>query len=64
MPDVALGAHELRVKDDTAVRIFYLVKLPDAIVVFHGFQKQTRKTPKHEIKLGQKRLGEVLNGKV
>ena len=66
MPDVASGgAHELRVKGETtAVRVFYFVKLAAAIVVFHGFQKQTRKTPQHEIEVGQKRLREVLNGKV
>ena len=65
IPGVAVGAHELRVKDETAtVRVFYFTKLADAIVVFHGFQKQTQKTPKHEIKTGQKRLQEVLNGKI
>ena len=65
MPDVVSGAHELRVQGkSTAVRVFYFVKLVDAIVVFHGFLKQTRKTPKHEIEIGQKRLREVLNGKV
>jgi len=65
MPDVGSGVHELRVKDErTAVRIFYFVKMADAIVVFHGFQKQTQKTPKHEMEVGSKRLQEVLDGKV
>ena len=40
MPAVASGAHELRIRTAaTAVRVFYLVKLADTIVVFHGFQK-------------------------
>jgi phage-related protein len=65
MPDVAAGVHELRVKDETtAVRVFYFVKMADAIVVFHGFQKKTQKTPKHEMEVGGKRLREVLDGKV
>ena len=65
MPDVASGVHELRVKDEaTAVRVFYFVKMADAIVVFHGFQKKTQKTPKHEMAVGTKRLREVLDGKV
>jgi phage-related protein len=65
MPDVASGVHELRVKDETtAVRVFYFVKMADAIVVFHGFQKKTQKTPKHEMEVGSKRLREVLDGKV
>ena len=42
MPGVASGAHELRVRDSTTtVRVFYFVAWVDAIVVFHGFQKQT-----------------------
>jgi len=65
MPDVAPGVHELRVKDETtAVRVFYFVKMADAIVVFHGFQKKVQKTPRHEIEVGSKRLREVLNGKI
>ena len=65
MPDISSGAHELRIKGNAiAVRVFYFVKLADAIIVFHGFQKQTQKTPKHEIEVGQKRLREILNGKV
>ncbi len=65
MPSVAQGAAELRVKDAaTTVRVFYLAKLADLIVVFHGFEKSTQKTPKHEIEVGKKRLKEVLDGKV
>ena len=65
MSDVAVGVHELRVKDEaTAVRVFYFVKVADAIVVFHGLQKKTQKTPKHEMEVGSKRLREVLDGKV
>ena len=63
MPVVASGVHELRVKSaGTAVRVFYFVKLADAIVVFHGFYKKTQKTPVHEITIGQHRLREVLQG--
>ncbi len=63
MPVVASGVHELRVKSGgTAVRVFYFVKLADAIIVFHGFYKKTQKTPVHEITVGQQRLEEVLHG--
>ena len=65
MPTVASGAHELRVRSPTtAVRVFYFVKLANTIVVFHGFQKKTQKTPTHEIAVGQQRLQEVLHGYV
>lgn len=63
MPVLASGAHELRVKSaGTSVRVFYFVKLADAIIVFHGFHKKTKKTPVHEITVGQQRLKEVLHG--
>ncbi len=65
MSAITSGAHELRVRDATmAVRVFYFVALVDTVVVFHGFQKQTQKTPKHEIDLGRQRLKEVLHGHV
>lgn len=63
IPVVASGAHELRVWDSAiTVRVFYFVTLADAIVVFYGFQKQTQKTPKHEIAVARQRLKEVLHG--
>lgn len=63
MPSVASGTHELRVRSaSTTVRIFYFVKLADTILVFHGFQKKTQKTPAHEIALGQRRLQEMVDG--
>lgn len=65
MPSVAPGAAELRVKDaSTTARVFYLTKVADLIIVFHGFQKNTQKTPPHEIEVGKKRLKEILDGKV
>ncbi|MEQ1793885.1 MAG: type II toxin-antitoxin system RelE/ParE family toxin [Nitrospira sp.] len=65
MPTVASGAHELRMRSAAgAVRVFYLLKLADTIVVFHGFQKKTQKTPAHEIAVGKQRLQEVLHDQV
>lgn len=46
------------------LRVFDFVKLADTIVVFHGFQKKTQKTPTHEIAVGQQRLEEVVHGQV
>ena len=65
MPDLASGAHELRVRGKTTViRVFYFVKLTEAIVVFHAFQKKRQKTPGRELAIGQQRLNEVLHGNV
>ena len=63
MPGIAPGVFELRVKDKSqTVRVFYIAKFSDFILVFHAFEKKTKKTPNHEINLGKKRLKEVLNG--
>lgn len=63
MPSVASGTHELRVRGTTtAVRVFYLVKVADTIVVFHAFQKKSQKTPAHEITAAQQRLREIRHG--
>lgn len=63
MPSVATGAYELRVRSaTTTVRVFYFVKLADTILVFHGFQKKTQKTPARELALGQRRLQEMVDG--
>ena len=65
MSTITSGAHELRVRSaTTVVRVFYFVKLADTIVVFHGFQKKTQKTPAQELSVGQQRLKEVLDGYV
>ena len=65
MRDLASGAHELRVRSKaTAIRVFYFVKLTEAIVVFHAFQKKTQKTPSRELAIGRQRLNEVLHGNV
>ena len=62
LPVVASGVHELRVQGGrTSVRVLYVAKLADRIVVFHGFQKKTQKMPAHEIAIGQQRLREVLH---
>lgn len=55
----------MRVKDqNSTVRVFYLTSAPTAIVVFHSFQKKSKKTPAREIDLARRRLREVLNAKI
>ena len=65
MPTVASGVHELRIRSKTkAIRVFYFVKLAEAIMVFHAFQKKTQKAPTQELALGRQRLNEVLHGDI
>ena len=65
MPAVAPGVCELRARDEGSnVRVFYLAGAPDAILVFHGFQKKSQRTPAREMDLARRRLREVLNAKI
>ncbi|MGB7159986.1 MAG: type II toxin-antitoxin system RelE/ParE family toxin [Tepidisphaeraceae bacterium] len=62
MPAVAAGVEELRVKDRSgAYRAFYYVRSKRGVLIFHAFEKRTRKTPKSEITLGARRLREMLD---
>jgi phage-related protein len=61
MPTLGAGAAELRIRDAAGIyRAFYLVKVADAVLIFHAFVKKTQKTPDREIELGKKRLKEML----
>jgi phage-related protein len=61
MPSVAVGAEELRVRDSAGIyRAFYFLKSTQGILVFHAFVKKTPQTPLQEIRLGQRRLREML----
>ncbi len=62
MPSVGPGVEELRVKDKSgAFRAFYYVRSTEGILVFHAFGKKSRATPVSEIRLGKKRLKELVN---
>ena len=45
---------------DGIYRAFYVVRVAEAILVFHAFVKKTQKTPAREISLGKKHLKELL----
>jgi phage-related protein len=61
MPSVAPGAQELRVRDAAGTyRAFYLLHSQRGLIVFHAFEKRTQKTPDRDIRLGRKRLQEML----
>jgi phage-related protein len=61
MPALGNGAAELRVRDASGIyRTFYVVRIADAILIFHAFVKKTQRTPNREIALGMQRLKEML----
>jgi phage-related protein len=62
MPSVATGVEELRVKDASgAYRAFYYARSARGILIFHAFEKKSRQTAESDIKLGRKRLKELLD---
>jgi phage-related protein len=62
MTIVAPGVYELRVRAEGGiVRVFYCLRKSDSVIVFHGFQKKSHKTPSREIRLARQRLQEILN---
>ncbi|HEY3581959.1 MAG TPA: type II toxin-antitoxin system RelE/ParE family toxin [Pyrinomonadaceae bacterium] len=62
MPTVAVGAHELRIRDRSGIyRVFYYTKLANSVLIFHAVTKKSQKTPQHEIALARERLKEMLD---
>ena len=56
MPDVGVGAYEIRVRDEACTfRVIYVTKFDDAVYVLHAFQKKTRATAKADIDLAARR---------
>ncbi len=54
------GLWELRIKGkDGIARAFYVARSNQRLIIVRVFVKKTQKTPLHEIKLAQKRAGEV-----
>jgi phage-related protein len=61
MSALAAGAAELRVRDRSGIyRAFYVVRLADAVLIFHAFAKKTQKTADREIALARKHLKEMM----
>jgi phage-related protein len=59
MPVVGKGVREIRFRNDTgAYRAIYLAALPDAVHVYHVFQKKTQKTAQRDLEIAKKRYRE------
>jgi phage-related protein len=57
---MADGLWELRIKGkDGIARAFYVTRSGQRLVIVRVFVKKTQKTPPREIRLAQKRAGEV-----
>ncbi len=60
MTGVGPGVREIRIQTELAHRVFYVATFDEAVYVLHAFEKRTRKTPPHEVKLARDRYREVL----
>ena len=60
MTSVGPGVREIRVQTELAHRVFYLATFDEAVYVLHAFEKRTRKTPPHELKLARDRFRALL----
>ena len=60
MPMVGKEVEEIRIRTETAYRIFYVAKFEEAIYVLHAFQKKTQKTATQDIQIGQQRYREMV----
>ena len=60
MTSVGLGVREIRIQTDLAHRVFYLATFDEAVYILHAFEKRTRKTPSHEVKLARDRYRALL----
>ena len=61
MPSVGLGVQEIRLHTRAEHRVFYVARYPEAVYVLHAFEKQTRRTPTHDLDLARQRLRLLLN---
>jgi len=62
MPAISSGVSELRVRSEDGIfRVFYYTASSKGVLVFHAFQKKTKKTPLSEINLAKTRLKELLD---
>ena len=57
LPSIAKGLHELRLSGRAGeYRVFYVIKVNDAIYVLHATSKKTQKTDRRTIELIQTRI--------
>ena len=60
MPSIGLGVREVRVHVCGEHRVMYLARLNDAVFVLHVFQKKTRRTAEHDLRMGRARCREAI----
>ena len=59
MTTVGPGVIKIRVHTRVEHRVLYIAKFEEAVYVLHAFEKRTRQTPRPEIELARRRLGDL-----
>ena len=59
MPSVGKSVRELRVRSKGQYRVIYLVQADTGVHVLHAFQKKSRKTRLHDIRIARAVLNEM-----
>lgn len=60
-PGIGKGVEEIRVSEPSgAYRVVYAARRAEAVYVLHAFQKKTQATPKKDLEIAKKRLGQLL----
>jgi phage-related protein len=56
MQTVGPGVREIRIQIAGAHRVFYVTTRPEAVYILHAFEKKTRKTSTHDLRIGRDRF--------
>ena len=60
MASLGPGVCELRIRTRVEHRVIYLARFSEGVYVLHAFAKKTQRTPKNDIELAKRRLGDLL----
>ena len=65
LPSIGKGVEEIRVFESSgANRVIYFARRADAVYVLHAFHKKTQRTPKKDLEIAKRRLGQLLGGRL
>ena len=64
LPELGAGICEIRIRDVSGIyRVMYAARFPEAVYVFHVFQKKMQATPKRDLDLVRRRYNELLRNR-
>ena len=65
MPGIGKGVEEIQVSEPSgAYRVVFVARRVEAVYVLHAFQKKTQATPKKDLEIAKKRLGQLSGGRI